>query len=706
MLVRIGHLPSLLALLILPQGLSASPAQLTTVAEYQAARTNSVRTHYEYRLTGTIRNSWHRDRFILKDDSGSTSFRQKDLKLPPNDTIVTVEGAFNSPVSKADITRVLKITVVRPGPRCPPRDVSAADIVDAPPYNNEFVRLEGTVVNVIPDDISPEYVFLLLQDGSASVLITIRESELPLSDASKLLNARVRAQGIHVTYVQGHRTFNTSTLLVDDRADIEVLRPPPEDFDYPELDYQEHLTPEAAVRLGRRTTVGTVLAAWQDRQCLVSLRGGSLVRVCLEHGESLPPVGHDARVVGNVTTDLFHLMLTHAKATPLSAPPEAIARKPRRTDLRDLFHRRGARPSVNPELFGRLLSLRGAVCDLPTEQTDVGILRLRDNEGFSIDVDASSCPKAIEGISVGCTAEATGIFVFEAEPWHPDAPFPTIARCRLVLRTPADLAVVSRPFLVSPQAFTWITGGLLLVLVAIFIWNRVLHHLVELRSRQLLREQSAHTDSELRIGERTRLAVELHDTLSQNLVGVACQIAAVQDVIRSDAETASARLATAERTLDSCRTGLRQVLTDLRSDALDAKDFTTALETVLEPVKGGAGVAIRFNVPRHRFHDSTAHAILCIIRELVGNAVRHGQATDIRIAGSLDSDLLRFSVRENGCGFDPARRPGTSQGHFGLEGVRNRVKRLRGNFRIDSSPGKGSYASVSIPLPKHAEPHS
>ena len=706
MLFRTGHLPSLLALLILPQGLFALPAQLTTVAEYQAARTNSVRTRYEYRLTGAIRSSWNADRFVLKDDSGSTSFRQGDLALPPDDAIVTVEGVFFSPVSKADITRVQKITVVGQGPHSPPRDVSAADMAKAPPYNDEYVRLEGTVVNVIPDDISPEYVFLLLHDGSANVLVTLRESALSLSDASRLLNARVRAQGIHVTYVQGHRTFNTPTLMVVNRADIEVLRPPPGDFDYPALDYQEHLTPEAVVRLGRRTTVGTVLAAWQERHCLIALRNGHLVRVCLEHGESLPTVGHGVKVVGNVTTDLFHLMLTHAKASPLPAPPEATAREPRRTDLRDLFHRRGARPSVNPGLFGRLLSLRGTVCDTPTEQTDTDILRLRDGEGFSIDVDASSCPKAIERIPVGCTVEATGVFVFEAEPWHPDAPFPTIAKCRLVLRAPADLAVVNRPFLLSPRAFTWITGGFLLILVAIFIWNRVLHHLVELRSRQLLREQSAHTDSELRIGERTRLAVELHDTLSQNLVGVACQIAAVQDVIRSDAETASARLATAERTLDSCRTGLRQVLTDLRSDALDAKDFSSALETVLEPVKGDARVATRFNVPRHRFLDSTAHAILCIIRELVGNAVRHGHATDIRVAGSLDNDLLRFSVRENGCGFDPARQPGTLQGHFGLEGVRNRVKRLRGDFRIDSSPGKGSYAAVSIPLSRHAKPRS
>ena len=55
---------------------------------------------------------------------------------------------------------------------------------------------------------------------------------------------------------------------------------------------------------------------------------------------------------------------------------------------------------------------------------------------------------------------------------------------------------------------------------------------------------------------------------------------------------------------------------------------------------------------RQRPFESTAHSILCIVRELAANAVRHGHATQIRIAGEEHDNQLSFSVRDNGCGFD------------------------------------------------------
>ena len=55
-------------------------------------------------------------------------------------------------------------------------------------------------------------------------------------------------------------------------------------------------------------------------------------------------------------------------------------------------------------------------------------------------------------------------------------------------------------------------------------------------------------------------------------------------------------------------------------------------------------------------------------------------------------------MRDDGRGFDPAVRPGPAEGHFGLEGVRERVRKLGGSFRIESSPGAGAAAFVELPL--------
>ena len=116
----------------------------------------------------------------------------------------------------------------------------------------------------------------------------------------------------------------------------------------------------------------------------------------------------------------------------------------------------------------------------------------------------------------------------------------------------------------------------------------------------------------------------------------------------------------------------------------------------MRPVVGGADVRIRFNVPRNRLSDVTAHALLQIIRELVANAVLHGRATKIRIAGEFSDDRLHFSVSDNGCGFDPDSCPGPSSGHFGLDGIRERIDKLGGELRIESSPENGAKATISL----------
>ena len=116
-----------------------------------------------------------------------------------------------------------------------------------------------------------------------------------------------------------------------------------------------------------------------------------------------------------------------------------------------------------------------------------------------------------------------------------------------------------------------------------------------------------------------------------------------------------------------------------------------------------AKLALRFRVPRERLTDNTAHNILCIVRELAVNAVRHGKASEIRIAGSIENGTLRFSVKDNGSGFNPDECPGTDEGHFGLQGVCERIKPYGGKLDVESSPGMGTKATVSIKIPDAGE---
>ena len=127
-----------------------------------------------------------------------------------------------------------------------------------------------------------------------------------------------------------------------------------------------------------------------------------------------------------------------------------------------------------------------------------------------------------------------------------------------------------------------------------------------------------------------------------------------------------------------------------------------AIRQTLAPHVAGVAIAVRFNVPRERISDNTAHAILRIIRELTLNAIRHGGATKVWIAGSIEGGRMHFSVRDNGCGFDPDSAPGFNEGHYGLLGIRERVDEFEGEFALKSSLGTGTKATISLKVPQEA----
>jgi len=148
--------------------------------------------------------------------------------------------------------------------------------------------------------------------------------------------------------------------------------------------------------------------------------------------------------------------------------------------------------------------------------------------------------------------------------------------------------------------------------------------------------------------------------------------------------------------LDSCRLELKRCLFDLRGNALEEKDLSAAIRKTLAPICDGINLEISFDIRRSRFDDSIVHAMLCMIRELVSNAIRHGNATQVGVSGEYDGTTLTFTVSDNGCGFDPADCAGPTQGHFGLAGVRERAERLDGTVEVESKAGKGTKVNVKL----------
>ena len=272
-----------------------------------------------------------------------------------------------------------------------------------------------------------------------------------------------------------------------------------------------------------------------------------------------------------------------------------------------------------------------------------------------------------------------------------------------MVRRPGDIEILSRP--------SWWTAGRLGVafcllaafLIAILIWNVSLKALAARRGHELALEQIRRIKATLKITERTRLAVDLHDALSQNLTGIAFQIDLVTRLSGAGDAKIARHLDIAAKTLQSCRNELRSCIWDLRTLALDDPSMEDAIRTTLQPHLDMAKLSVRFAVPRSRLNDNTAHAILKIVRELVSNAIRHGKATSVRIAGAIDGNRVRLSVQDNGTGFDPATRPDVTTGHFGLDGIAKRIKAYNGELEILSAPGTGAKVTVSLDLPPQSK---
>ena len=575
-----------------------------------------------------------------------------------------------------------------------PADVSIRGILSGA-YDYRTVRVRGTVIDAFRDEIDLDYDQLLLfEDGKTVTVGFHREADAPQTSAD-LLNADVEVVGLCDPVIGDWRAHQGRG--VNARAkDIRVVSPAPADpFDVPTLGPLTNVDPDKIAEIGRRRVGGTVSAVWHGDRFLVSTRARTSVEVTVRHGQPLPAVGTPVLAVGFPQTDLYHLSLSMGiwRREPTAGSDEGT----NVTDvtLADIMPPHDAAHRFRVSFHGRPVRIRGIVRNVPSADINDSRVHL-DCDGRMVPLDVSSVPEALDRLVVGAVIEATGVCILETENWRQNAPIPRIRGFFIVLRTPDDVRVITLPSWWTPERLLIVIGSLFVLLVAITIWNRTLNRLVERRSRELLRERAERDDANLKTEERMRLAVELHDSLSQNLTGVSFQIDAAELAAEKDPASVLPYLQATRRKMQNCRENLRNCLWDLRSRAFEERELGDAIRRTIAPHLGGTRVAIDCGIHCHGLSDNTVHAVLCILRELVCNAIRHGRAGLVRITGRLHEDeTLSFAVTDDGTGFDPPSRPGLSDGHFGLQGVGERVHRLGGDWTIESAPGRGCTVTIT-----------
>jgi signal transduction histidine kinase len=194
------------------------------------------------------------------------------------------------------------------------------------------------------------------------------------------------------------------------------------------------------------------------------------------------------------------------------------------------------------------------------------------------------------------------------------------------------------------------------------------------------------------ISERNRLALELHDVVSQKLFSVMLTAEAAAAQIDRDPDAARAQL---ERTRELARESLdelRSLILGLRPPELERDGLEGALRKELEMLAHVHGIEIALEVDGAAGSNGDGElefAILRIAHEALNNAVRHARAEHVTVRVAQRPDVITVEVRDDGIGFDPHSAEVRSR-HLGLTSMEERARELGGRLEIRSAPGSGT----------------
>jgi len=215
------------------------------------------------------------------------------------------------------------------------------------------------------------------------------------------------------------------------------------------------------------------------------------------------------------------------------------------------------------------------------------------------------------------------------------------------------------------------------------------------------RSRSAEREAAV-LGERNRLAREIHDTLAQAFVGVVTFLEAAKNAAARRPEKAQAcvlnALQVARDGLDEARRSVRA----LRPLPLDGGDLTQALNRLAgHPDDGGPTVSVHIHGRTRPLSAKVEEEFYRVAKEALTNSLRHAKASLISIDLTFDAALIRLAVRDDGGGFDTELpdRPTT----FGITGMRERVDRIGGTLTVDSTLGGGTVVTVVVSAEEEKE---
>ncbi len=277
------------------------------------------------------------------------------------------------------------------------------------------------------------------------------------------------------------------------------------------------------------------------------------------------------------------------------------------------------------------------------------------------------------------------------------------------------LSLINYGMIVGWEYTVWWAVGTLPIVIFIAIYVTLYSRQSEARARaqalledlQVANRQLADYATQVEdltiANERQRMARELHDTLSQGLAGLILQLEAADAHLSQDHPQRAQEIV--QQAMERARATLsdaRQVIGDLRQGGIRPAELADSIRFEAERFTQATGLpcAVEINLPE-TISEEISEPVLRAISEALANIARHAHASQASVHLAHQNDHLLVEICDDGRGFDPNA---TQPGHYGLLGMRERIRLAGGTLQIQSNSQNGTKLLLSLPLKPGHQP--
>ena len=231
----------------------------------------------------------------------------------------------------------------------------------------------------------------------------------------------------------------------------------------------------------------------------------------------------------------------------------------------------------------------------------------------------------------------------------------------------------------------------------------VVTDLTEARRTEELLRALTHRVVQVQEAERGRVALELHDNITQLLCAVLVRSQTLADKLSPDDGSSKIEAVKLRELLGETAEEVERISRNLRPSVLDELGLAAVLRDTSTELADRMGVSVKLAcVPLAvRLPADTELALYRILQEALKNVEQHARARHVTVRLTMPDNAVQLAIHDDGIGFNPdhpAARKG--KGNLGLLGMRERANYVGGTLIVKSAPGKGTTIQAQIPLGK------